>query len=144
MIPAVVSNAYGQATRETAAAESDDTQISRTELARRSELAIHRGVKYLHSRQNDDGSWTLESPPQTEVGSTAIVTLALLSCGESQQSPSLQKAIKFLKTSKPTRSRYATYSIALRACVYASLPEVMRKEELRNDLRWLQEALIDR
>lgn len=122
--------------------EVENTQISRTELARKSEAAIRRGVRFLISRQNPDGSWGNGSSTDAEAGNTALVALALLSCGESHQSPPLDRAIKFLKKSQPQKALHATYSVALRACVYAQLPEVLRKTELPADLRWLQENLI--
>jgi hypothetical protein len=119
------------------------SQISRTELSRATSQSISKGVKYLLSRQNENGSWTGPSPDST-TGATALVTLALLYAGESYQSPPLERAITYLKRARPERLVHATYTIGLRAAVYASLPEALRKNELRADLRWLQVAVIDR
>jgi hypothetical protein len=116
-----------------------------TQPSKKVETSIRSGVKFLLSRQNADGSW---SDPNEETdpngGETALITLSLLSCGESYQSPALDSAIKFLKRIKPQKTHRATYAISLRACVYAQLPEAVRKDELRADYRWLQEAIIDR
>ena len=131
-----------QTTRSSA--DIEQSQISRTELARKSDSAIQRGVKFLLSRQNPDGSWGDGRQTDSEGGNTALVVLALLSCGESHQSPPLDRAIKFLKRAEPQKATHATYSVGLRACVYAQLPEVLRKDELRADLRWLQEHIIER
>src|SRR5450432_425348 len=128
--------ASGQTTREDI--------FSRTELSQKSEEAISRGVKFLLSRQNADGSWGAGMETDNEGGRTALVTLALLSCGESHQSPALDRAIKFLKTAQPQKAYRGTYSVALRACVYAQLPDPAKNIELRSDLRWLEETMIDR
>ena len=82
-------------------------------------------------------------PADTEPGCTALMTLALLSCGEPHYSPAMEKAIKFLKSSQPQKSHYATYSVVLRACVYAQLPEAMRRASCDGDLRWLGDAVIN-
>ncbi|HMB94574.1 MAG TPA: hypothetical protein VKK61_00905, partial [Tepidisphaeraceae bacterium] len=129
-----VFSAHAQTTRE--------STFSRSELSQKSDEAITRGVKFLLAHQNADGSWSIGRPTDREGGHTALITLALLSCGESPQSPPLQKAIKFLKAAQPQKGIHATYCIGLRACVYAELPEAQRNTELRSDLRWLQEALI--
>lgn len=121
--------------------------VSRSALAHRVDQSIGRGVRYLLARQNPDGSWGEQAPARRPgddglwgPGQTALATLALLNAGESHQSPAIQKAVKWLKRSKPG----ATYAVALRACVYASLPESMRDRELRGDLNWLQRNQIAR
>jgi hypothetical protein len=134
--------ARSQSTRASPQSELD--QVVRSELSRRSELAIKRGVRFLLDCQNEDGSWKGNgAPADTESGCTALVALALLSCGEPHYSPALDRAIKYLKKAQPQKSHYGTYSVALRACVYAQLPESLRRTELRADLRWLQDSLLD-
>ncbi|HVT88350.1 MAG TPA: DUF4159 domain-containing protein [Tepidisphaeraceae bacterium] len=138
------SSAIAQTSREAPLSpEAERAQISRSDLSRRVSFAISKGVKYLLSRQNTDGSWGQGDPSDNEGGNTALVTLALLSSGESHQSPALTKAIRYLKRIHPENVRHATYSIALRACVYSMLPEALRKEELKADLRWLQHDMIE-
>lgn len=121
--------------------DPDRAVVSRTELSRRVDFSIRRAVKYLLSRQNVDGSWTYTDEPASSDGYTALVTLALLSSGESHQSQAITRAVSFLKKARPDRTRHATYAIGLRAAVYALLPEPLRKEELKADLRWLQGAV---
>jgi hypothetical protein len=118
--------------------------LSRSELAQKSADAINRGVKFLLSQQNADGSWAGDRATDREGGRTALITLSLLSSGESYQLPPLQKAIKFLRSAQPQKTIHATYSVALRACVYAELPDPSHNAELRSDLRWLEETQIDR
>jgi len=117
--------------------------------------SIHRGVQFLLNEQAPDGSWPGRSPrmgmdllagapdrphpPATDPdgGRTALVTLALLSSGESPQSEPLKKSIDFLKKKEMNR----TYSVALRAAVYSMLPEQVRKKELQADALWLRKAM---
>ncbi|MBC8105743.1 MAG: DUF4159 domain-containing protein [Anaerolineae bacterium] len=110
---------------------------SRTPLLSKVEDSIARGVKYLLGRQNADGSFGDENAvPSRRVGETALATLALLNSGESHQSPKLAKAITFLRKTKSV-GRDTTYAIALRACVWATLPEPVRGSNLKADLGWL-------
>lgn len=143
VVMGVIPSLSAQTTSPANAVRVDADQIARSELTRRSDKAIRQGVKFLISRQNADGSWSNAGPADAYApGRTALVTLALLYCGESHQSPPLDRAIKYLKKSQPQQTHVATYSVALRAAVYASLPEAIRREELRADLRWLQQALV--
>ncbi|HEX3358901.1 MAG TPA: DUF4159 domain-containing protein [Tepidisphaeraceae bacterium] len=111
-------------------------------LSKQVDQAIDKGVAFLLSQQHEDGSWAgVELNDQQDVGRTALVGLALLSCGESHQSPQLAKAIQYLKKVR-IGGAYATYTYALRAAFYAQLPESVRKKELPADLQWLQSAMI--
>ena len=117
--------------------------IARSARSIRTQAAIDRAVKFLLSQQGPDGSWNDMSSSDVVIGQTAVVTLALLSAGESHQSPALSKAIEFLRKGHFTPS-YQTYSVALRACVLAQLPEPSKLPELRADVAWLQKAMIDK
>lgn len=110
--------------------------LSTTELSRRSEIAIAQGVKYLLSKQVEDG-WVREDREGFGIGPTALVTFALLACGEQPQSPALTRAINLLKRVNGRDADKAVYSVGLRASVWSLLPESMRAAELRGDLNWL-------
>lgn len=126
--------------RSPAAPRSD---LRRSRLSQGVDRAISKAVKFLISRQNENGSWTVESEREDfAVGTTALVTLSLLSAGESHQSEPLIKAIKYLKNARPEKLSRATYSVALRAAVYSQLPAAIRDRELKLDLNWLERALI--
>jgi hypothetical protein len=99
-------------------------------------------VKFLLSRQKSDGSWNDTGNDDWAVGQTALVSLALLSAGESHQTPELTKAIAFIKSAKISPG-YQTYAVALRACVLAQLTEAAKRPELRMDVQWLLKAMID-
>jgi hypothetical protein len=111
-------------------------------LHRQIDASISRGVKYLSKRQDKDGSWG-EGGNDYKVGTTALVSLALLNCGESHQSPALANAIKFLKKTK-VEGIHQTYAYSLRAAFYSQLPEPVRKTELPADMRWLISVAIQK
>jgi hypothetical protein len=101
--------------------------------------SLRRAVQYLLSEQQKDGSWLRYGRNKSDaVGCTALVTLALLSAGESPQSQAIRDAVDFLKRARSDR----TYEIGLRAAVYSQLAESVRKQELARDLSWLLRATI--
>ncbi len=113
-------------------------------LTNQVDQSINRGVDYLLKRQRADGSWggDLDAETGQDTGKTALVALALMSCGVSHQSPELTKALEFLKKVKVDEIHDQTYCIALRAAFYSQLPESIRKPLLSRDLEWLQQAMI--
>ena len=84
--------------------------------------SINLGVQYLLKQQRDDGSWKVGDEAQQDVGGTALIGLALLSCGVSHQSPEMIKTLDYLKKAK-IEPQWATYNHALRASFYSQLPE---------------------
>src|SRR3954452_14959654 len=103
---------------------------TRSPLLNQVERSIARGTKYLLDNQNADGSWG-ENNSRYQVGQTSLVALSLLSCGESHQSVKLAKTIAWLKAHHSPM----IYNTSLHACVFASLPEPVRGDELKSDLR---------
>lgn len=108
-------------------------------LSEQIDEAAGRAVAFLRQRQQGDGSWTEASDDRT-IGQTALVTLALLSSGESKQSDAIRAAAAYLRAARPT----STYSTALRASVMAQLPRSMRGRALEMDVAWLQRAVLSR
>ena len=78
------------------------------------ERAIRRGVVFLKSRQAPDGSWHGE-------GMTALVSLALVTAGESPDSPAVARAFQALLRAPETG--HETYELGLKAMALASSPE---------------------
>ncbi|MGC4030805.1 MAG: DUF4159 domain-containing protein [Tepidisphaeraceae bacterium] len=111
--------------------------------------AIAKGVEYLYSVQQPDGTWETEpAPPAGPIakvpddksspssdnnqygGKTALAVYALLEAGQRPTEPKLKKAIDFLRT-KPSVS---TYTLSLRCQVWANLPPTPEvKQALRRD-----------
>lgn len=112
---------------------------TRSPLLVRVDRSIASGVKYLLAQQSNDGSFGVKGEDHL-TGKSALVTLALLSCGESNQSPQMLKAIEFLRKNRSTR----TYDAGLRACVFASLPDSARGAELKVDLNVLLNSIKNR
>ena len=56
------------------------------------ERAIRGGVRYLLKEQRDDGSWP-EADDAARTGTTSLVTLALLTAGESPDSGPIRRAL---------------------------------------------------
>ncbi|HEY8668565.1 MAG TPA: DUF4159 domain-containing protein [Tepidisphaeraceae bacterium] len=88
------------------------------------DAAIKKGVDYLYSRQDKDGTWESSDqwskPPYfQEGGITALATYALLAAGESPQDERLQKAIDWLLAAE----MHGTYAVALRANVFNLIPK---------------------
>ena len=103
---------------------------------------IREAIEYLYKQQEDWGHWDVEEPTNSHIngtnygGKTALVTYALLTAGESYQNEKLKKAIAFLKDV----DLVGTYAVAMRAHVWAKMPEEYMPE-LRRDLRWLLDSL---
>jgi hypothetical protein len=106
-------------------------EIIRDPLYSDVDRAINRAVAYLKKSQGTDGYWTGEA--DRDHGQTALVTLALLSAGESSQSPAVLRAVEKLKKTEME----TTYARALRAAVYAQLPLKLIRPELDADRKWL-------
>ena len=74
--------------------------IARSTRSVRTKQAIDLAAKFLLSQQSSNGSWNDMNNDDWAVGQTAIVTLALLSSGESRQSPPINNAIAFTRSEK--------------------------------------------
>src|SRR6266446_3573723 len=70
--------------------------VSREEVER----AIREGVRYLKQEQRADGSWQ-DVHNETRTGATSLVTLALLTAGETPDTPHVRKAVDFLRNYGP-------------------------------------------
>ncbi len=95
--------------------------------------AIKKGVSYLKVLQSDTGGWS-EKLPQN-CGVSALITLALLNCGEDPESDSMRRALDYLRKAPPQ----ATYSVALQTMVFCALTR-KSKEDLpiiERNCRWL-------
>jgi hypothetical protein len=78
--------------------------------------AIDRGIAYLLSVQNPDGSWTAtgETLPNHTDGITALVGVTLLECGVKKDTAAVQKAAAYLRGREKSDKKLAnTYEISL-------------------------------
>lgn len=96
-------------------------QVTREQV----ESAIRAGVKYLITRQNDNGSWS-DVEQRAHTGTTGLVALALLTAGEKPDSPAVAKAINHLQKFA-ARDLDSVYAVSLQTMVFAAADPVRFK-----------------
>ncbi|MCX7704582.1 MAG: hypothetical protein N2234_10915, partial [Planctomycetota bacterium] len=106
------------------------------------EQAVKKGVEYLKSKQNADGSWVIPGGggagggiPMNALeglypeGTTALVLLALLKSGVKPTAPCIQKGFAYLRP-RPFKAVYSVSCLILAlAALYAPPEEEVAKEE---------------
>ncbi|MCA9073167.1 MAG: terpene cyclase/mutase family protein, partial [Planctomycetaceae bacterium] len=113
---------------------ADDVHAARTK-------AIQDGINYLKSSQADDGSWTTTKT----VGITGLVTTALLESGVPASDPSVQKALKHLKSFVQEdggiyvpKSTHRNYETAISLMAFASADKKEYKSIIANATKFLK------
>jgi len=99
--------------------------------------AIDKGVKYLRSRQQADGSW-IEWPNQPG-GVTAMVTLALLNSGVPADDPQIQRALDRLRRFQPT----STYATSLQTMAFCRAQPSRDAALILRNVRWLEAKQVN-
>ena len=112
---------------------------------------IKQIVDKLYSLQNERGTWDPESPPMGSAGAegghvfginyggtTALATYALLTAGESYQSPKLKRAVEFLAS--PQTQMTGVYAVGIRNHVWGHLPPSF-EANMKQDTKWLLDAI---
>ena len=74
-------------------------------------------------------------------GTTSLVTLALLSAGEKPDSPSVRKALEYLRNFGPDDLR-STYAISLQTQVFAAAEPERDRLLIAANVEWLERAQI--
>ena len=115
--------------RPVAAGELDSAKVAE---------AIKRGTSYLRILQRPDGGWS-EKLPQN-CGVSALITLALLNCGEDPESERIRKALTYLRKAPPE----ATYSVALQTMVFCALTRKSKEDFpiIERNCRWLADKQL--
>jgi len=104
------------------------------------ERAIHGGVQFLKAKQQPDGSWPdIENDSKT--GVTSLVTLALLTAGEKPDSPTVRKALDYLRGFGPNDLR-STYAISLQTQVFATAEPQRDRLLIAANVNWLERAQL--
>ncbi len=104
------------------------------------EQAIRDGVRFLKGEQKADGSWP-EAFPRYTTGTTSLVTLALLTAGESPDEPHVAKALQYLQRFS-ARDLDTTYTVALQTMVFAAADPERFRVRLIDNVEWLERAQI--
>jgi len=99
-------------------------------------LAIDRGIAYLKRQQLPDGSWTVEGGNE-RCGSTAIAVIAMRSCGVLPNDPSIQRAMRYLRTF-PANQAGHNYSLALQTMAFCVVDPVGDLALIRNNIALLE------
>jgi hypothetical protein len=113
-----------------------DAAVTRDEVER----SIREGVRYLKSRQRIDGSWP-EADDEARTGMTSLAALALLTAGESPDSPTITSALKFLRGFDP-RTLNSVYSVSLQTMVFAAAKPKDDLIRIGANVAWLEEAQL--
>ena len=102
--------------------------------------AIRKGVRLLIQQQLPNGSW-FDLVKEVKSGSTSLAALALLAAGEEPDSPTISKALGFLRGFGPDDLNN-TYAIALQTMVYAAAEPKRDRDRIAANVRWLEGAQI--
>ncbi len=91
------------------------------------EQSRHKGMDYLKSQQQEDGSWEFDGH---QVGITALCTLALLENGVPETDPIIEKGMRYLR--KNTKELTSTYDLALTVLLLSRTGNKSDKKLIRN------------
>jgi hypothetical protein len=97
------------------------------------EQSIKVAIAYLLKSQQDSGGWG------RELGASALVTLALLTAGESPNSEPMQRALSFLKNARYTPG-HETYTVSLLTMTYAAADPEKYRDDIARGAEWLEQA----
>lgn len=104
------------------------------------ERAIKEGVRFLKQEQRGDGSWS-DVDNDAHTGSTSLVTLALLTAGEPVNSPTIRRALGYLRNFGPDELK-STYAVSLQTMVFAAAEPERDQLKLVANVEWLTRAQI--
>jgi len=94
--------------------------------------AVRRGLSFLWSRQQANGSWETAYTERNPGGVESLAVLAALAGGQKADEPKIEKALKVIAAADPQR----TYPRAVRTMLYARLGKDY-EPRLASDVAWL-------
>ncbi|MDR1480501.1 MAG: DUF4159 domain-containing protein [Planctomycetaceae bacterium] len=103
-------------------------------------IAIEQGKQFLKNRQKLDGKWD-EMSGDERCGATALVILALISCGEPRNSEVVQRGMKFLRAF-PAEKAGRNYSLALQTMAFCVVDPVKDKLLIRMNVALLEKNQV--
>jgi hypothetical protein len=113
-------------------------QVS-AELQSKIDSAIDRGVEYLLSVQERDGSWA-EDQRDYRAGQTALSAYALLKCGLAPEHSALRRALLFLAQEAPKETYSAGCWLTAMAAARRPDAKAVMEPVLRDLLKWQRGA----
>lgn len=103
-------------------------------------LAIEQGKQFLKNRQKPNGNWD-ESSGEERCGATALVILALVSCGEPRDSKIVQSGMNFLRAFAGDKAG-RNYSIALQTMAFCLVDPVRDRGLISKNVALLEKNQI--
>jgi len=100
------------------------------------EQSIKGGIAYLLKRQQGNGGWG------GDTGETALVTLALLTAGESPRSEPMARALALLRNSPQINRAHEIYSVALITMALAAADPVKYRDEIARNAEYLEQCQL--
>ncbi|ADV61004.1 Prenyltransferase/squalene oxidase [Isosphaera pallida ATCC 43644] len=108
------------------------------------EKAIRLGVKSLRDKQQPDGSWRGFADDFAKYhGLTSLATLALINAGEPIDSPTVSRALEFIRRARPDQLD-STYAVALQVMALAAGDPQRDKVRIAAGVAWLERAQFRR
>ena len=103
----------------------------------RVKASMNAGVRFLISRQQEDGSWPNTRYAIYHPGVTSLCTLALLNAGLTPEDPPVRKALSYLLQQSDSDK---TYAISLQTIVFCLADPQTYQTKIRANVSWLQKA----
>ncbi len=103
------------------------------------ENAIKEGVKFLIHEQQATGAWSEDFNNEAPTGVTSLVTLALLTAGESPKSPHISRALDFLRRFEAVQLD-SVYAVSLQTMVFAAAEPERDRARIARNAAWLEAA----
>jgi hypothetical protein len=104
------------------------------------EHAIREGVRFLKERQGPDGSWT-DADQAARTGTTSLVAVALMTAGEKPGSPTIQRALAFLRQFAPEQLN-STYAVSLQTMMFAAAEPIKDRKRILANVEFLEQHQI--
>lgn len=105
------------------------------------DASIKAGIRFLKNAQLPDGSWDEYNRQTYPKGTTALVSLALLTAGETADDPQMAKALANLEQMDARQLR-KIYCVALQTMAFAAADPERYKLRLVDNVRYLEESQI--
>lgn len=101
--------------------------------------AIEQGIQFLKGRQRDNGNW--DEYQVERVGTTALVVLAMISCGVDKDDPSIQRAMNYLRLFRG-RDAGQNYAISLQTMVFCLVDPDRDRILIRENVEFLEKTQV--
>ena len=99
--------------------------------------SIDRAITYLKQQQNADGSWKMDGHVNDRCGTTALAVLAMRSCGIAPNDPSIQQAMRYLRTFTAAQAGQ-NYSLSLQTMAFCAVEPERDRALIRNNIALLE------